>query len=985
MQSSVPNLRPLIRKRTLPLLWAALLLPALPTGCNQARSELHVAYWAGADGAYPAEAEVELNDPGVPGFDRAADRIQLTAALNETVAFRLWVSYSGEIEQEVSLVVDDWQMGTAKLTADAVAIFRAHAVRVSRWPGWHIRSVAPNRRREWVEDVLIPAEAPRGGLPCRMSDGDTLSLWVDVSVPKGTPPGVFWSKLRIRCAGETAATVDLRLEVLPFVLPEPTDVVLVADVDHAALFAHHVTYQDRPCRATRLMTDSPIRAELQAVLDSTMRLLHVHKVAPLLNTLYPIIKIDAFNELSVHWEDYDLAVQGYLDGSRFVNRTALPLWVVPFDECFPPSPAYGATQSPTYSRHLRQYLACCAEHFAQRGWLARSFVEIPYADFPSPQAVEASEHFARVIRKADTRLRILSNLFPQDLEPYGWPDFPTGDLVGYVDVYCPPAQFYAPPVPVGGVPPARMWMQLDRPPFSGSIGLEASLADTRVIPWQACREGTAVVRLGVINQWPEVSEGLTAQACVELAERELDTETPLIYPGSIAGLTEPIPSVRLKRLRRGMQDLAYLKLMRAKGIGHIADVLTASLAPFAGAKAYRFHYADTRAGGWVRDLRWWREAGQIMVDELTRALGQGSGEQRRWIAANIRWRRFIAAVRQVCTEVEGVRVRRVAPAALGGAAIACTLGIHNGERTPVSGSLDFGELPVGWSGLDQPLGVSISPGATARVILTAEAAVVTWDDDGVRYLPIEFTAGGDAGAPQYGITARMSYVAAQPLYGGIRIDGDLSDWPPSVGNLASGFVLIAGEPLPLGGDSGDEPRRATSETRVYVVADTQALYFAFDCATENATPVLPAHSNVVEYDDLVPLGDELVEIVLDPTGAGTHAPGDLYHVVIKPSGALWERGVPLQAGRAAPVPVGRRRVWAADIQHAARTYPDHWVAELRIPLEAFDDAASSQRTGGPIWAVNFSRFDRQHQEYSNWSGAARNFYDPASLGNLALP
>lgn len=974
-----------MHKRILPLLWAALILPALSAGCNQAQTEFRVAYWAAPDGAYPAESEVELNDPGVPGFDRAADRIQLTAALNETVAFRLWVSYSGAIDREISLVVDDWRSGTATLARGAVTIFRAHAVRVPRWRGWHICSVAPDRRREWVEDVLIPAAAPRGGLPCKMSDGDTLSLWVDVSVPKGTAPGVFRSKLRVRCAGETAATVDLRLKVLPFVLPEQTDVVLAADVDHAALFAHHVTYQGRSCRARRLMTDSPIRAELQAVLDSTVRLLHVHKVAPLLNTLYPIVKIDALNELSVRWEDYDLAVQGYLDGTKFIDRTALPLWVVPFDERFPTPPAYGAMQSPSYSRHLRRYLACCAEHFAERGWLARSFVEIPYAESPSLQAVEASEHFARVIRKADTRLRILSNLFPQDLEPYGWPDFPTGDLAGYVDVYCPPAQFYAPPPPIGGVPPARMWMQLDRPPFSGSIELGASLADTRVIPWQARREGAAVVRLGAINQWPEVTEGLTAQACIDPAEGKPDAETPLIYPGSIAGLTEPIPSVRLKRLRRGMQDLAYLKLMREKGIGHIADVLTASLARFAGAKAYRFHYADTRAGGWVRDPRWWREAGQIMVDELTRVLGQGSGEQREWIAANVRWQRFIAAVRQVRMEVESVRVRRVAPAALGGAAIECTLAIHNGERAPVSGSLDFGELPVGWTGLANPFAVSVSPGATARVVLTAEAAVVTWNDDGVRYLPIEFSAGGSPGAPQYEIAARMSYVAAQPLYDGIRIDGDLSDWPPSVGNLASGFLLIAGEPLPPGGDSRDESRRATSQTRVYVAADTQALYFAFDCATGSAAPVLPAHSNVVEYDDWVPLGDELVEIVLDPTGAGTHSPGDLYHVVIKPSGALWERGVLPYAGAGAPTPAGRRRVWAADIRHAARTYPDHWVAELRIPLEAFDDVPPSQRTGGPIWAVNFSRFDRQHQEYSNWSGATRNFYDPASLGNLALP
>lgn len=926
-------------------------------GCGTGQSGARVAYWAAADGVYPDQGETERDDAL---FDRAGHRIQLTSAINETVAFRLWVSYSGATGGEVSVTVDDWQSGPTTLVADAVTIYRVEAVRVSRWPGWHIRSIEPGRRRELVEDALIPADAPRGGLPHGMSDGDTLSLWVDVAVPKGTRPGVFWSKLRVRSDGETMATADLRLEVLPFVLPDRADVVLAADLDQAALFAHHVTYQGKPCQATRIMADNQLRSELQSVLDASVRQLHAHKVAPLLPNLYPVIKIDAFDEISVRWEDYDRTVEGYFDGTKFIDRVPLPIGVVPFDEHFPAPPTYGAMQSPGYSRHLRQYLKCCADHFAERGWLARSFVEIPYADFPSPQSVQASEHFARVIRKADARLRVLSDLFPQDLGPYGWPDFPTGDLLGYVDIWCPPAQFYTPPVPIGGVTPADMWMRVDRPPFSGSIALAAPAADTRVLPWQAYRAGAKVIRLGAVNCWPDVTEGLTAKSVAE---------APLIYPGSIAGLTEPIPSVRLKRLRRGMLDLAYLKLMREKGLGHVADVLAESLAPFAGAQAYRYHYADTHAEGWVRDPRLWREARQIIIDELKRVLGRNDPDRHARMTANVQWRRFMDAVRQIRVEIEGVRVRRVAPAALGNATIECAVVIHNGKRTAVSGSIDFGTLPIGWSGLDSPVKVFVPPGDSVRVILTAEAAVVTWDDDGVRPVPIEFRT--DQGKV-FRLTARMSYIAAQSWYRDIRIDGDLSDWPPGVGNLASDFVLITGEP-------SDRPRdktsRPTSGVRVYVIADAKALYFAFDCATEGASSMLPAHSNVVDYDDLIPVGEELVEIVLDPTGAGTHSTSDLYHLVVKPSGAMWEHGIGTNP------PTGRRRVWAADIRHAARTYPDRWVAEVRIPFEAFGEGSAT----GRIWSVNFSRFDRTRQEYSNWAGARRNFYDPASLGNLALP
>ncbi|MFH0980353.1 MAG: hypothetical protein V2A79_02300, partial [Planctomycetota bacterium] len=541
------------------------------------------------------------------------------------------------------------------------------------------------------------------------------------------------------------------------------------------------------------------------------------------------------------------------------------------------------------------------------------------------------------------------------------------------------------------------WMHVDRPPFSGSIELAATAADARVLPWQAYREGTAVVRLGTINVWPEVNpqssipnpqSALTAQACIDATDGPLRPDAPLIYPGSVAGLTEPIPSVRLKRLRRGMLDLAYLKLMREKGLGHIADVLAASLAPFAGAKAYRYHYADAQADGWVRDSRWWQEAEQIMMDELSLALRQGPVETQGRMAATMRWQRFIEATRRVRIEIEGVRAWRVAPAAQGTTRIECAVVFHNGKRTAVSGSIGFGELPVGWRNLHGPIQVVVPPNDALRLTLAAEAAVVTWNDDGVRDLPLVFTT-EDGNVLR--LAARMGYLAAQPLDRRLLIDGELSDWPPGVGNRASDFVLVSGEPPdrpaaePQSITSAALSSRPSSITRVYAAADAEALYFAFDCATpgeqtsdareDRLESLAGSHTNVVEYDDLIPVGEELAEIVLDPTGAGTHSTSDLYHIVLKPSGTLWEHGIGTEP------PTGRRRVWAADIRYAAQTYPDRWVAEVRIPLEAFGADAGS----GRIWRVDFSRFDLKRQEYSNWAGAVRNFYDPASLGNLALP
>ena len=61
---------------------------------------------------------------------------------------------------------------------------------------------------------------------------------------------------------------------------------------------------------------------------------------------------------------------------------------------------------------------------------------------------------------------------------------------------------------------------------------------------------------------------------------------------------------------------------------------------------------------------------------------------------------------------------------MGNATVECAIVIQNGKRTPVSGSIDFGELPVGWRGLDRPIEAHVPPGDSSRIVQVADAAVV---------------------------------------------------------------------------------------------------------------------------------------------------------------------------------------------------------------------------------------------------------------------
>lgn len=957
--------------RIRPRLWIVwlCLAGALAGGCAWGPGG-RVDVWAGEDvyGGSGASSDGQVANL----YDAQQGRVTLAGAIDETLSFCLVLSARDGAINGLTVEADDLRSGDGQIAANAIAFYRVHEVEIGPLPGWHIRGVAPQRRVAQVPDVLIPVEAPHGSLPVNLPAGESLTLWVDVHIPKGTAPGTYVGKLTATAGGRTVEAINLRVTVWPFVLPA-ADVVLLANLDHQTLFAHHVFEDGSPVAPLRQWADGPLGAELDDLLYTTIRLLHDHRVSPLLDRLTPLARVDGHGDLTVDWTDYDRVVTDLLNGQALHDRRPLPLWRIPFDESFPPPPSYGAMTSPAYSRLARQYLVACAEHFEKRGWLERSFVRLPHASAPGSEAYAAIRHFGRIARGADSRLQTLAEVFPQDASHYGWHGFAWEDVNRHVDIWLPPAQFCdAVQMRQQRMRGQRTFWSLDRPPFSGSVDLCARPADTRVIAWQARRYGIEAVRLGKANDWPASRYAVTPQKCCDAGV------APIIYPGRFCGLSSPIPSVRLKRLRRSMQDAAGLKLLADLGLGHVASILTESLAPRAGTDAYGAHFADGVWGGWVDDLEQWSAARRIMADEIVRRVrsrsappaAAGDLDQADTAADTVQWRRFMEHTRRLLIAVDGVRVRPTGLPLTGAVEVAVSLTVTNRTRSPVSGSLAFEELPLTWTARrpEVPLG-EIAPQESRRVTLRATAGVLETEVGAARYLPLVLRI---SDGQVYRFSARLCCLAAHPLRRPLVMDGDLTDWPAAVGNAAEDFVLIVGEDVK---GPGLPQSRPTHPTQCFVVADGEAVYFGFNCTVADGDALPRQQRSFVRYDDGIPVGEELVEILIDPSNTGTRSTSDLFHVVIKPSGWLCERGIDTDP------PTGARTPWAADVRVAVQIHPDRWVAEVRVPLEAF----GPHPAGGPIWGINLTRFDLGHQEFSNWSGAAHNVYDPLALGNLALP
>jgi hypothetical protein len=220
-------------------------------------------------------------------------------------------------------------------------------------------------------------------------------------------------------------------------------------------------------------------------------------------------------------------------------------------------------------------------------------------------------------------------------------------------------------------------------------------------------------------------------------------------------------------------------------------------------------------------------------------------------------------------------------------------------------------------------------------------------------------------------SGRLCLLAAQRRLLPVNVDGRLEDWAQGTTNIASDFILVGALDVPK--RRRLHPNRASSLTTVFVCHDKQYLYIAFNCEDNRMSERTITRSNYVRYDDLWPVGEDLVEVVLDPTGKAVD-PGDLLHIVVKANGAvISEQGFPCLNR------VASHARWTGEVIAAIddESQPDRWTVEIRIPLSALDERAD-------VLGINFARFHTRLGEYSSWSGARSHLYTPTALGNMRL-
>jgi hypothetical protein len=957
---------------------AASVLAFLAGGC----SEPGLDAWVTGEMTRLTRTTPRQDDPLI--YDASDHAVRLFGGSNETLSFQIAVELTpeqrraiGKLNVEVS---DLTSPNGRRVEAARVRLFRMKPVRITDYPAWMLRlSDRPPEPLD-VYDALIPApldRPARGGseLPQR------LAYWVDVTIPRGTWPGVYSGRITLRSEMRPAMdlpreldwmrtrnveqltwSVNLRVKVYDFVLPDARPVAAVGGFDYRTLFGAYIRTEGRPYRPTHLNPDSPRVRRGLTIMRQMMRLAHRHRLDLFERTLRPVLKRDRDGNAVLHWDEYDRIVRPYLDGSAFrpESRVGVSAWPMPLRDDWPDPNHYGGRDSKRYGRTFSQVARLTADHFLTElnageqafAWLHRGAVR--------RQAYGDQLRMASLLRGTRRELPILSQLPTNPPSPTGW-TVPKG-LDDVTDIHAAPGRWFLPGVAAVKRDPRRRlaggWISPGQPPYFPGLGVVATGPDPRALAWFVEKYRATGLFLPEVLDWSEDPYAAPARA-----------QARLFYPAPELGDEVVLPSVRLKRLRRGLQDLAYFWILRQRNRRAVAAAVISALTHYGGQGASGDHYLDPRLDGWVQDPAAWQIARRLLAEEIQAVVSPATGSAEQLVRTQGRWDEFLRKHRQIRLERARTFVRPVLARREDGTVdrrfgATVYLEVYNelGREVPVT--ITPVALPEGWQLRKTEVEAALAPYSRGEITLRMEGSTVPLSKTGK--VPVRFEIRAANRPPQHH-TVMLPIVRAGATTPRLRVDGNLRDWPIRSGNVAGGFRLI-GKP-----GRSDHPR-PEHQTRAFVLADRETLYLAIRCDEPNPRGMTTRRTNFVRYQQLLACGEDLVEIVLDPGRRGRRA-SDLYHMVIKPNGVVTAtRGVDSKP------PLGKVTPWSHGARVAVETDGTGWVIEMSIPRSAFGADGNSE-----MWGLNVARFRPASREASNWAECKRYYYSPLNLGTLYVP
>jgi len=543
--------------------------------------------------------------------------VTLAGARAERLAFQVMVRAGEGRLDDVDVEVSD--LTGPKGTIDA-------ADNVKRFREWYTQVTMPstspmaNAGLGFYPDALIAADIRPFGLPVDVEAGKVQGIWVDVIIPRAAAPGEYTGTVTVTSGrGEqeqTIAELPLTLRVWDFEIPAERHLRWRIGYTGWETAARHYGYEPMSQRWLE------IEREIYRLCWEDCRFVpttHYSSPRPPFTWENGVFQWD--------WEDYDRRFGAYLDGSAFADGEPVNIFSLPINvrACHPT----GARRPSEADRFDADMLAAAVkaliEHWNEKGWsLDGTFVYV--ADEPNPGLYPFIKAACKSILEAsDGKIRTSVAFYTHFREAGAdhvreFSDYVTmWDIAG--DCWSPDAFELLKQRQAKG---DFIGFYQGSEPFVGSEALDGDGVSLTTWPWIAWRHGLDTLFLYNMTEWGyfRLNRGRRPWAdrirdiWVNPMNQSWQTNSQgvLLYPGYPIGYRGVVPSIRMKDIRRGMQDYEYFWLLSQAGKRELADAIAERIIP---ESLHEPEGWDFRKASWERDPREWHRARRKMAEAIT--------------------------------------------------------------------------------------------------------------------------------------------------------------------------------------------------------------------------------------------------------------------------------------------------------------------------------------------------------------------------------
>ncbi len=492
------------------------------------------------------------------------------------------------------------------LAASNITLFRQwyHYVPISKAPRQGVRYPL---KAGWYPDALVPFSAIKHGAPFNIPGEDFYSIdkegnpdmklneqtnqavWIDVYIPNNTPSGMYEGYLTVTAENEQEYKIKLQVDVFNFMLPDE----------------FHTTWE--------FMEYGRVAKGPEDVELKTYQMTKQHRITLSSTGVMPDTVGQGY-DVTFDWKRFDKRWGKYFDGSAFVKGPGkgqpATHMLLPFDalvsrpdkekkwwgKSWPfPLPGDSTDQkfSTEYDKAFSSKLFEFEEHFNKKGWTNTKMLFWPEGvDEPQPNVGEAgrkslkmAKHYGQLLENSETerikyRVDIGGGLYSSiDIDGDGEIDPDSKEIINYlkdvVDVWNCSGKWIKPEHLNMRKEESRwtdVWFYNGYPPATGTMMVNGESLGFRTWQWMVWKyklSGACDWEFG----WPQ-GTNVFREMIVNDSIGYPYLRNMYIFPGEQIGLKgEPLPSIRLKMIRRSIQDYEYLWLLtnRKKDEGKAAD------------------------------------------------------------------------------------------------------------------------------------------------------------------------------------------------------------------------------------------------------------------------------------------------------------------------------------------------------------------------------------------------------------------------------